>query len=77
MPGRELNPTPSADLRGLVEAARLAHAWDPHYVDTRPSAVFREFGRWRWLVVPLVGLAIAGFVWVVSALAGFANTPVN
>lgn len=76
MAGRDVNPTPANDFRAFVEADRIAHAgWDPYEVDTRPSAVFREFGRARWLVVPLAALALALLVWVVGMFVGV-NGPV-
>lgn len=47
--------------------------WDPWTTDTRPSAVIREFGRFRWVVVPLAGLAFAAFVFGVGMLAAAAS----
>ena len=47
--------------------------WDPATTDTRPSAVFREFGAWRWLLVPLAALAFALFVFVVGLVAAAAS----
>lgn len=60
--------TPTEDLRRLHQAARMAHGWDPYATDTRLTAVFREFGRYRWLIVPLAALVFAVFVWAIAAL---------
>lgn len=65
--------TPRTDLDRFTEARDLAHReerWDPRATDTRPAAVFREFGRYRWIVVPLAALVFALFVLVVGLLAG-------
>lgn len=60
-------------LRAVRAADQLAHqgeAWDPHTTDPRPRAVFREFGRLRWLVVPFAGVIAALVVLAVGVLAG-------
>lgn len=73
MPGRPVNQTQLADLRALHRAARMAHQLDdePGLI----ASVFAEFGRVRWLVVPLAGVAIAVFVLFVGFLAGAAGKP--
>lgn len=57
------------------EAYEALHGgpWSPREVDTRPSAVFGEFGPLRWLVVPLAALAFAAVVFAVGFLAGAAS----
>lgn len=65
-------------FRAVQAADRLAHqdiAWDPHTTDTRLRAVFREFGRLRWLIVPLAGVIVALLVYVVGTLAGVPAQP--
>lgn len=62
--------TPQTDLDRFIAARDLAHGWDPHEVDTRPQSVFREFGRYRWLIVPFAALVFAVFVWALGAVAG-------
>lgn len=54
---------PRRDIEALVLAGQMAHR--THTADTGIPAAFREFGRYRWLVVPLAGVAVALFVWAV------------
>lgn len=68
MAGRSPVTTPLEDLRRLQEAARLAHREDEHVGPVHSA--FLEFGPYRWLVVPLGGLAFAAFVFVVGLLVG-------
>lgn len=63
----------SADLRRLHTAARLAHGWDPQTERTDIAGVFALFGPYRWLVVPLAGVAGALVVVFVGFLAGAAS----
>lgn len=63
-------PTPTCDLEAFIAARDLAHRGRREPGPVR--AAFLEWGRFRWLIVPLAALGFAALVAFVASLPGIA-----